>query len=171
MRHKSEVFEKFKEFEAVTTNECGQRIGTLRTDNGGECLSNEFKAYMKSKEIHHELTMPYFSEQNGVSERMNQTLVESARSMIAHAELPDRYWAGAVATAAYVRNRTPTTAIKEGTTPYERWYGRKPNISHLKVFGCMAYAHVQDVQHQKLDKKAEKLRFVGYCRVQRIQTI
>ena len=99
---------------------------------------------MKSKGIRHELTMPYSPEQNGVSERMNWTLVESAQSMIAHAELPDRYWAEAEATAAYVRNRTPTTAINEDTTPYERWYGRKPNVSHLKVFGCMAYAHVPD---------------------------
>ena len=49
-------------------------------------------------------------------------------------------------------------------TPYERWYGRKPNMSHLKVFGCTAYAHILDSQQQKLDKKADKLRFVGYSK-------
>ena len=125
-------------------------------------MSNEFEAYLKSKEIHHELTVPYSPEQNGVSERMNRTLMESARSMITHAGLPDCYWAEAVATASYVRNRVPTTAFKDKMTPYEKWYGRKPNLSNLKVFGCMAYAHIPDVQRQKLDKKAEKLRFVGY---------
>ena len=84
--------------------------------------------------------------------------------MLSHAGLPNSYWAEAVATAAYLRNRiqVPTAAIKEDKTPYERWYGRKPNISHLKVFGCMAYAHIPDAQRQKLDKKSEKLRFVGY---------
>lgn len=66
------------------------------------------------------------------------------------------------ATAAYLRNRIPTTAMKESTTPYEKWYGRKPNISHLKVFGCIAYAHIPEVERRKLDKKAQKLRFVGY---------
>ena len=160
MKHKSEVLEKFQEFEAVTTNECGQRIGKLRSDNGGEYLSNECHVYTKSKGIHHEFTIPHSPEQNGIAERMNRTLVESARSMIAHA---DGYWAEAVATAAYVRNRMPTAAFRGSITPYQQWYGRKPNISHLKVFGCMAYALIPDVQRKKLDKKAEKFRFIGYC--------
>ena len=47
--HKSEVLDKFKEFEAITTNDSGESIGTLRSDNGGEYLSNEFEAYLKSK--------------------------------------------------------------------------------------------------------------------------
>ena len=72
------------------------------------------------------------------------------------------YWAEAISTAAYVRNRMPTKAIKENKTPYERWYGKKPNVSHLRVFGCMAYVHIPDNEQRKLDKKAEKMRFVGY---------
>ena len=165
LRHKSEVLEKFKEFEAITTNESGQRIGTLRTDNGGEYVSREFEAYLKSKGIHHQLSVAHSPEQNGVVERrMNRTLVESARSMIAHAGLPNNYWAEAVATAAYLRSRTPTTAFKEKATPYKQWYRRKPKVSHLRVFGCMAYAHIPDVKRQKLHKKAEKLRFVGYSK-------
>ena len=62
--------------------------------------------------------------------------------MIAHAGLPNVYWAEAVATAAYLRNRTTTSALKTDATPYELWYGRKPDISHLRVFGCVAYAHI-----------------------------
>ena len=97
---------------------------------------------------------------------MNRTLIESARAMIAHAGLPNSYWAEAIATAAYVKNRAPTTAFEEYITPYERWYGKKPNVTHLKVFGYIAYAHVPDVQplRRKLDKKANKLRFVGYSK-------
>jgi transposase InsO family protein len=49
LRKKSEVFEKFKEFEASSTNKCGEKIGALRTDNGGEYLSREFQAYLTSK--------------------------------------------------------------------------------------------------------------------------
>ena len=162
MRHKSEVLDKFKEFEAITTNDSGESTGSLRSDNGGEYLSNEFEAYLKSKGIHHEVTVPHSPEQNGVAERMNRTLMETARSMMAHAGLPDCYWAEAVATTVYLRNRVPTTAFNKKITPYERWYRRKPNLNHLKVFGCMAYAHIPDVKRTKLDKKAEKLRFVGY---------
>ena len=144
MKHKSEVFDKFKEFEAVTTNDNGKKIGTLQTDNGGEYMSTEFHDYLKEKGIRHELTVPDSPQQNGVAERMNQTLIESARLMIRHAGLPNTYWAEAISTAAYVRNQMPMTAIKENKTPYERWYGRKPDVSHLRVFGCIAYAHVPD---------------------------
>ena len=164
LRHKSEALEKFKQFEAEITNVSGEKIKALCTDNGGEYLSKDFKAYLKSQGtyVHHELTVSYSPEQNGVAERMNRTLMESARAMITHAGLPNRYWAEAVATAAYIRNRAPTAAIKSGATPYERWYGRKPKVSHLKVFGCTAYAHVLDAERRKLDKKAVKLYFVGY---------
>ena len=127
-------------------------------------MSVEFKNYLKSNGIHHELTVPYSPEQIGVAERMNRTLSESARSMISHAKLPNHFWAEAIATASYIRNRTPTSAIKEMMTPYERWYGKKPCINHLKVFGCIAYSHVPDAQRQKLDKKSKKVRFCGYSR-------
>ena len=124
LKHKSEVLDKFKEFEAVTTNDSGCKIGRLRTDNGGEYISHELEEYLKSKGISHELTVPYTPEQNGVAERLNRTLMEAARSMISHAKLNSSYWGEAVATATYVRNRTVTTAT--GITPYERWYNKKP---------------------------------------------
>ena len=109
------------------------------------------------------MSVSHSSEQNDVAERMNRTLIESACSMLSHAGLSNRYWAEAVATAAaYTRNRTPTAAIKEKQTPYERWYGKRPNVSNLKVFGCMAFAHISDAQKQKLDKKSEKHQFDGY---------
>ena len=162
LKHKHEVFEKFQEFEACVTNQSGLKIGALRTDNGGEYMSGEFQTYLKSKGIHHQLTVPHSPEQNGVAERMNRTLVESARSMIAHAGVSNGYWAEAVATATYIRNRTSSSALKHKKTPAEHWYGKKPDVSFFKVFGCMAYAHVPDAQRRKLDVKAEKLCFVGY---------
>ena len=71
MKHKSEVFDKFIEFEASVTNDVGKAIGTLRADNGSEYLSTELKNYLKEKGIRHELTVPHSPQQNGVAERMN----------------------------------------------------------------------------------------------------
>ena len=163
MKRKSEVLNKFKEFEAKTTNWAGCRIKTLRTDGGGEYTSDEFQRYLKMKGISHDMSMPYSPQQNAVAERMNRTLVEAARAMLVHSGLSKMCWAEAVSTAAFVRNRVATTALKPEQTPYERWYGEKPDISALRVFGCMAYALVPDSERKKLDKKAVKMRFIGYC--------
>ena len=124
-------------------------------------MSSAFQNYLKEKGIRHELTVPHSPQQNGVSERMNRTLVESARSMIAHAGLSNIFWAEAISCSSYVRNCLPTSALKEGETPYEQWYGRKPDVSHFREFGCMAYALVPDCERQKLDTKSKKMRFVG----------
>ena len=82
MNHKSEALAKFQEFEKQATNECKESIATLRTDNGGEYLSKQFQNFLRSKGITHETTNPYTPEQNGVAERMNRTLVESAKAML-----------------------------------------------------------------------------------------
>ena len=79
--------------------------------------------------------------------------MESARAMMAQTGLPECYWAEAVATAAYLRNRTPKRPLREETTPYEKWYGRKLDLSHLRVFGSMAYAYIPDANRKgKLSK-------------------
>ena len=105
---------------------------------------------MMEKGIAHQLTNPYTQEQNGVSERLNRTLVESARSMLIYAKMPLKFWAEAVNTAVYLHNRSPTSALKD-KTPFERWFGKKPNVSNLKVFGSVCFVHTPDHLRKKLD--------------------
>ena len=71
------------------------------------------------------------------------------------------FWAEAISTTVYLLNRSPTKAVN-GKTPYEAWYGRKPNVSHLKIFGSIAYAHVPCEKRHKLDDKSLKCIFVRY---------
>ena len=125
-------------------------------------MSEEFKQFLKECGIRSEPTAAYSPQQNGVSERLNRTLVEAARSMISHAGLSKAYWAEAVATATYLRNRMMSSAIKSGITPYQLWYGKKPNLKHLRVFGCTVYSLIPDGERKKLDEKAQKLQFIGY---------
>ena len=75
--------------------------------------------------------------------------------------MPHSFWAEAVSTAIYIMNRTPTVAIHD-VTPEESFTGKKPDLSHLKVFGCIAYVHVPDELRTKLDPKAEKCISIGY---------
>jgi len=81
--------------------------------------------------------------------------------MLANAKLPQKFWAEALSTAAYLRNRSPTKAVKQ-MTPFEAWTNEKPIVEHLQVFGCDAYSHVAKDERQKLDSKARKCIFVGY---------
>jgi hypothetical protein len=81
--------------------------------------------------------------------------------MLNEKNLPNYFWAKVVTTAVYIMNRTPTAAV-HGMTPEEKFTGKKPNVSHLKVFGCIAYVHVPDEKKSKLDPKADKCIFIGY---------
>ena len=158
---KSDVFEKFKEWKAMVEKQSGHQLKTLRTDNGGEYTSTEFEQYLRAEGVCHELTIPKTPEQNGVAERMNRTLTESIRSMLINAKFPQTFWAKALSTAVYLRNRSPTKSLA-GMTPFEAWKGHKPNVNHLRVFGCTVYAHIEKDERSKLDSKARKCVLLGY---------
>ncbi len=163
IKNKSEVLTKFKEYVTYVEKQGGDHtnVKLLRTDNGGEYTSNDFVKYCTEKGISHQFTNPYCPEQNGVAERLNRTIIEATRSMIYQAGLPLNFWAEACNTAIYLHNRSPTTALRN-KTPYECLFGTKPDISHLRVFGCMCYVHIPDSRRRKLDQKANRAIFVGY---------
>jgi hypothetical protein len=71
-------------------------------------------------------------------------------------------WGKAVNTTAYIKNRCPTKAL-DSKTPQKTWRGGKPDVSHLRVFGCKAFAHVPDEKRTKLESKSMPCVFLGYC--------
>jgi len=82
MKTKDEVFNRFQEFRAQVENQIGKKIKVLRSDNGGEYTSNEFKDFYKEAEIKRELTISYNPQQNGVVERKNRSIISFVRAMI-----------------------------------------------------------------------------------------
>uniref|UniRef100_A0AAV1VG35 Integrase catalytic domain-containing protein n=1 Tax=Peronospora matthiolae TaxID=2874970 RepID=A0AAV1VG35_9STRA len=93
---KSEVLGKFMQFTKFAETQTVRRIKMLRSDNGGEYVSNKFAAFCRNNGIIQQFTPPYTPQLKGVAERMCRTLVESARCMIEHAGLIKRYWGEAV---------------------------------------------------------------------------
>jgi hypothetical protein len=134
----------------------------FRFDNGGEYISKGFQGFLKAHGIEKQTSTPYRPQQNGVAERANHTLVEMARSMLHAQNLKKSLWAEAVVNAAYTRNRCPSRALPS-ITPEEAWTGRKPCISHMRVFGCIVYAMVPNEKRGKLHAKGTKCLFLGYC--------
>ena len=163
MKHKSEVVEVFWKFKAMVEKQSGCSIKTLRTDNGTEYTSEKFEAFCTQEGINHQLTVVYSPQQNGVSERKNRTVMEMARCMLFEKNLPKKFWAEAVNTAVYLQNRTITKSVK-GMTPFEAWYGSKPSLDHIRIFGCICYVMIPSVKRDKLDRKSTVCIFLGYCR-------
>ena len=86
--------------------------------------------------------------------------MDMVRSMLKAKHLPNEYWAKAANCATYILNRCPTKDIMNKVSE-EAWSGKKQFVTHMKVFGCVAYAHVPDKLSKKLDNKGEKCIFVG----------
>ncbi|KAG7551025.1 Zinc finger CCHC-type [Arabidopsis thaliana x Arabidopsis arenosa] len=161
VKEKSEVFSKFLEFKVTVEGELGQKIKTLRTDNGGEFMSKEFLSFCRDNGIKREFTCPHTPQQNGVAERKIRHLSETCRSWLHGKDLPKALWAEGMRCAAYVINRMPLSP-NNMKSPYEMVHGKKPTVKHLRIFGSVCYVHVFDSQRTKLEAKAKKCIFVGY---------
>ena len=159
MKHKSETVEKFKEFQSEVEKHCNKKIKVfLRFDRGDEYLSYKFGLQLKQCGIVSQLTPPGTPQRNGVSEHRNRTLLDMVQSMMSLTDLPLSFWGYALETAAFTLNSAPSKSIE--TTPYELWFGKKPKLSFLKVWGCDAY--VKRFHRDKLKPKSEKCVFIGY---------
>ncbi|GJT86338.1 retrotransposon protein, putative, ty1-copia subclass [Tanacetum coccineum] len=160
LKHKHEVFETFKVFKNEVENQLGKTIKALRSDRGGEYISQEFKDYLKACGIVQQLTPPYTPQHNGVSERRNRTLLDMVRSMMNLTTLPLSFWDYALESATRILNMVPTKKVDK--TPYKLWYGKVPNLSYLKVWGCEAL--VKRDTPDKLQQRSVKCIFIGYLK-------
>ena len=90
--------------------------------------------------------------------------MEAVKTMIYDQDLPMHLWAEAARTAVYVHNRISHSALGF-KTPEEMFTGKKPEVSHLKIFGCPIYVHIPKEKRTKVDPFGKKGIFVGYCEV------
>ncbi|GJY08159.1 retrotransposon protein, putative, ty1-copia subclass [Tanacetum coccineum] len=117
LKHKHEVFETFKVFQKEVENQLSKTIKSLRSDRGGEYMSQEFLDHLKDHGIIAHRTPPYTPQHNGVSERRNRTLLDMVRSMMSQTTLPKSFWDYALETAARILNMVSTKKVEK--TPYE----------------------------------------------------
>jgi transposase InsO family protein len=153
---KGKVPDAIRRAQAAAEAECGRKLRVLRTDNG-----SEFASYCADESVQRHYSAPYNPQQNDVIERRNQTVVGMAQALLKQREMPAVFWGEAVVTAVYILNRLPIKALN-GRTPYEAWHGRKPTVSHLRAFGCLAFG--KELGHiGKLDDRSTPGVFIGYA--------
>lgn len=92
---------------------------------------------------------------------MNRTIIEKARCLLFESNLDKKFWAEVVNTAVYLQNRIVKTGLNN-RTPYELWTNKKPNLSHIRIFGSTVMMHIPKEKRRKWDKKSEKCILVGY---------
>ncbi|CAI7843939.1 unnamed protein product [Closterium sp. NIES-54] len=130
-------------------------VKAIRTDREGEFLGKEFSLWLKKNGIRHSLTMPYSPAMNGIAERANRTITETARGLHIEAGLPNYFWPDAVRSASVAKNRALNHVGAEKWVPYVEWIRRKPKVDMLRVFGCLCIALVpKHLRHNKLGAKA-----------------
>ncbi|CAI0435035.1 unnamed protein product [Linum tenue] len=157
LAHKSETFAKFKTFALMHTSQ----LKTVKSDNGGEFIMDEFETFCNDTGISHIFSAPRTPQQNGVVERKNRTIIECARTLLLEYNLPKYFWAEAVNTACHVINRVIVRKTLN-KTPYELLKNKPPNISYFHPFGCPCYVLNTRDQLGKFDSRSDLAIFLGY---------
>ncbi|WOG86646.1 hypothetical protein DCAR_0205863 [Daucus carota subsp. sativus] len=167
MKNQSELFSIFCAFCSEIKNQFDLSIRTLRSDNAKEYTSTLFQSYMIQNGMLHETSCVDTPSQNGVAERKNSHILETARALLSQMNVPKPYWADAVSTACFLINRMPSSVLN-GRFPYKILFPDKPLYPvEPKIFGSTCF--VRDVHQNlsKLDPKSVKCIFLGYPRLQK----
>lgn len=127
LKFKDQAFEVFKRFKVLVEKFLKVKVGTFRTDRGGEFTSIEFNDWCEAQRIRRHLTAPYSPQQNGVVERRNRTVIGMVRCMLKQTNVPQRFWGEAAKHSVYVLNRSQTRSV-DSKTPYEALLRKKPDL-------------------------------------------
>jgi transposase InsO family protein len=144
-KSKADVLAYVTSTKTLLQTQSGCVVQRIRTDRGSEFLSLRL-SFCLAHGITHETTAGYTPQSNVAAERLNRMLLDRGCDVVSG--LPDNLWADAVMAAAYIRNRAPIAGLSN--TPHERFFGHKPCVAHLRVFGSRVYVHVPSENAQNL---------------------
>lgn len=161
MRYKSKTHHYLTCFLAMVRTQFNYSIQQIRSDNGLEFFSNPMQDFFNHNGIVHQHSCVNTPQQNGVVEHKHRHLLNFACALRFQAHLPISFWGVCVLTVAYLINYTPTPLLS-GKSPYEVLFHRTPFYFHLRVFGCLCYAHDNHKHKDKFFARAQHCVFVGY---------
>ena len=161
LKQKSEVFERFKEYQARVERETGKKIKELRSDGGGEYTGQLFQKYLAERGITQKIVPPYTPRYNGRAQQANRTIMEMVRCMLFDARLEQKFWGYAALTPVHIINQLPRST-HANKTPFDLWFKVQPSFNHLRVFGCSAYRHIPAPNRRKLDHRGQKCQLIEY---------
>jgi len=161
LRQKSEVASIIISLCAFVQTQFQRAVCCFQSDNGKEFDNQVLRNFFTSRGILFRLSCPYTSPQNGKAERILRTLNDCTRTLLLQASMPYRFWAEALATAAYLLNRRPCKATI-AISPFQKLYGVQPDYQHLRTFGCLCYPNITAIAPHKLAPRSIKCVLLGY---------
>ncbi|RVW79030.1 Retrovirus-related Pol polyprotein from transposon TNT 1-94 [Vitis vinifera] len=144
-------------FELVHTDVWGP---CQTADNVREYFSTSFTSFMSHHGILHQSSCAHTPQQNGVTERKNRHLVETARTILLHSNVPFRFWGNAVLTACYLINRMPSSVSRDQIPHFLLFPDQSLYFLPPRVFGCTCFVHILTPGQDKLSAKAMKCLFL-----------
>jgi hypothetical protein len=158
-KYKSEVFEKFQEFQSLVERLFNRKIVAVQSDWGGEY--EKLHSFFTKIGISHLVSCPHAHQRNGAAKRKHRHIVEVGLSLLAHAHMPLKFWDEAFLAATFLINRTPSKVINFDM-PLERLFHTQPDYSSLRVFGCACWPNLHPHNKQKLAFRSKECVFLGY---------
>ena len=166
LKSKDEIRDCVKEHIALVDRQTSDRVLAIFSDNEAALLQGGFQEWLRTCGIVHYTTQTYSPEMNGIAENAIKHVVCRASAMLSTAGIPVGFWPEAVRCATYLKNRSPHRGI--GKTPFEAYRGTPPDISHVRIFGCRCYAHLEKDNRQKFDSHTIECVFMGYYATARL---
>jgi hypothetical protein len=161
LQQKSDVLPCFIKFKCLMENLLSCKIKQIQTDGGGEYTIHPFKQFLATHGIHHRITCPHTSQQNGIAERKHRHVIETGLALLAQSHLPPKFWVEACLTAVYLINRMPSHTL-QNLTLYTNLFKAEPSYSELRVFGCACYPLLRPYNKHKLEFRSKQFIFLGY---------
>eukprot|EP00253_Pinus_taeda_P004698 PITA_04698 len=161
LKHKDEAFENFQAFKALVETESDRKIKCLRSDRGGEFILDELFDFCEQHGIEREFSTTRTPQQNGVVERMNKTVQESARAMLDESGTPATFWGEAAFVVVTIFNKA-NVRVNSTQTPHEIWYGKTPTIKYFKFFGSKCFIKSTNEKLGRFEPRANERILLGY---------
>jgi hypothetical protein len=162
---KSDVSSVFTRFKQVVEKFFQKPIISIYSDCGGEFTT--LKSFLETHGITHFFTPPHTPEHNGTAERRHRHVRETGLTLLSQASLPLQFWSHAFLTAVYLINRMPTPILSL-QSPFAKLFGRPPNYTKLRVFGCLCYPWLKPYTKHKLEPRSRPCVFLGYSPTQSV---
>ena len=164
--HKSDIARWVIGWKKQLENQTNQKVKRWRLDNGTEFFKST--DFLMSDGCTVEESAPYAPEQNGRAEVQNRTIMAKIRALRDDSGLPKTLWMDLLRTSIYLKNRSPCKTLRlQHITPYEAISGNTPDLSHLRLIGCIAWVHIPEEARKasgdkKLGDRAKQCFLVGY---------